>query len=408
MPILHRTRTVSALMPRYVERFRCTGSSCKDTCCASWSIHIDKKTYDAYRQSALLNVEPDFADEIVSEDGTRRDAIYAAIRLEGEEKKCPLMEDGFCSVHKKAGESYLSDTCFTYPRISRRFDGQVEHVLDLSCPEAARQALLAEDAFDFIEGKVAVREHTVFHAGQGAPVALMNEVRIFCLNLLRTRELRLWQRLALLGTLCAAISGLCVEEKQAQIPAFLADFASVVESGALLADLETIVANHAGQAMVFSTLWSFKGFESPSPHQQALIRQISLGLGAGPDGQASAVTLVDAYVRGLSRLDEALQETPYLLENYLINEMFMRLFPFEASDVYDSYLRLVARFGLLRLLLVAQCNTDTMPSASTLVATTHLHCRRFQHNKAYTELVNSALRESGWSGLDKLHSLIKF
>ena len=47
MAILHRTRTLPALMPRYTERFRCIGSACEDTCCASWTIHIDKKTYKA-------------------------------------------------------------------------------------------------------------------------------------------------------------------------------------------------------------------------------------------------------------------------------------------------------------------------------------------------------------------------
>jgi lysine-N-methylase len=300
------------------------------------------------------------------------------------------MQGGLCSIHKHLGESHLSDLCFTYPRVSRTFNGQVEHVLTLSCPEAARQALLAEDAFEFIEDAVTLREATMIDVptAPGMTVELMNDIRIFSLNLLRTRELLLWQRLAVLGTFTSALSRLCADGRQADIPALIEDIVRLLENGELLASLDAVQPNYGAQAMVFSLLWSSKGFESPSPYQQEVI-------------------LVEAYTRGLARLDGVLKDAPYLLENYLANEMFLRLFPFETADAFDSYLRMVARFGLLRLLLAAQCNTDAPPSLQTLIATVHLHCRRFQHDNAYTTQVNQALQGSGWADLERLNSLIK-
>jgi lysine-N-methylase len=409
MPILHRTRTLPALMPRYVERFRCLGSSCEDTCCSGWSIHIDKKTYKAYRQNTAPELSKLLAKNLVRDENAANSAFYATIRPEGEAQNCPLMQGGLCSIHKHLGESHLSDLCFTYPRVSRLFNGQLEHTLTLSCPEAARQALLAEDAFEFIEDDVTLREATVLDAPvpPGMTMALMNDVRIFCLNLLRTRELPLWQRLAVLGTFCGALSRLCADGQQAGIPALIEDIVRLLENGELLASLDAVQPNYAAQAMVFSLLWSSKGFDSPSPYQQNVIRQISAGLGADASGLASGEALTSAYMRGLGRLDEALRDAPYLLENYLANEMFLRLFPFETNDAYDGYLRLVARFGLLRLLLAAQCNTDATPSPQTLIATVHLHCRRFQHDNAYTTQVNQALQGSGWADLERLNSLIK-
>lgn len=409
MPILHRTRTLPALMPRYVERFRCLGSSCEDTCCASWSIHIDKKTYKAYRQNTAPELSKLLAKNLVRDENTANSAFYATIRPEGETQSCPLMQGGLCSIHKHLGESHLSDLCFTYPRVSRTFNGQVEHVLTLSCPEAARQALLAEDAFEFIEDAVTLREATMIDVptAPGMTVELMNDIRIFSLNLLRTRELLLWQRLAVLGTFTSALSRLCADGRQADIPALIEDIVRLLENGELLASLDAVQPNYGAQAMVFSLLWSSKGFESPSPYQQEVIRQISAGLGADASGLASGETLVEAYTRGLARLDGVLKDAPYLLENYLANEMFLRLFPFETADAFDSYLRMVARFGLLRLLLAAQCNTDAPPSLQTLIATVHLHCRRFQHDNAYTTQVNQALQGSGWADLERLNSLIK-
>ena len=408
MAILHRTRSLSALMPRYVERFRCLGSSCEDTCCASWSIHIDKKTYKAYRQNTAPELSQLLAKNLVREPNARS-ALYATVRPEGEERRCPLMQDGLCSIHKHLGETYISDLCFTYPRTTRLFNGQVEQALTLSCPEAARQALLAEDAFDFVESSVTVREATVadIPTKHGMNVDAMNEVRIFCLNLVRTRELALWQRLAILGTFCAALSRLCAEGRQADVPTLIDDIVRLLENGQLVASLEDVHPNHAAQAMVFSVLWSAKGFESPSPFQQEHIRRISAGLGANEIGQTTGEELVAAYLRGLARLDQALEAAPYLLENYLANEVFMRLFPFETGTAYDGYLRLIARFGLLRLLLAAQCNVDGVPTPKTLVATVHLHSRRFQHSVEYTNIVNQVLQDSGWADLDKLTTLIR-
>lgn len=409
MAILHRSRPASVLMPRYVERFRCTGARCEDTCCASWPIHIDKKTYKAYRQTTAPQLSAMSARILVREAEPEGSAAYATIRLQGETQQCALMQDGLCGVHKHLNESYLSDVCFTYPRVSRTFDGQMEHALTLSCPEAARLALLAEDAFDFVEASVVVRDAAVVHsaARQGLDAAAMSDVRIFCLNLMRTRELALWQRLAILGTFCAALSRLCAEGQQADIPRLVEDIARLVEDGELQASLASVRPNHAAQAMVFSLLWSAKGFESPSPFQQDLIQRISTGLGADAAGQARGEQLAAAYGRGLARLETALAEAPYLLEHYLLNEMFMRLFPFETQDVYDGYLRMIARFGLLRLLLAARCNGDDAATPADLASIVHLHCRRFQHDFTYTTLVNQALQDSGWADLDKLTTLVR-
>jgi lysine-N-methylase len=135
---------------------------------------------------------------------------------------------------------------------------------------------------------------------------------------------------------------------------------------------------------------------------------IGANLGADDSGRTTAEALVAAYTRGLERLGQALEQAPYLLENYVLNEMFLNLFPFYGINPFDAYLQVVARFGLLRLILAAQCNDDgDLPDANALVNAVHVYCRRFQHQSTFGQRVNGALHASGWASLDKLYGFLR-
>jgi lysine-N-methylase len=408
MAILHRTVKLSALMPRYTQRFRCTGSACEDTCCVGWSVQIDKKTFKAYRGQSHPEIQPVVA-LIRRIDKPVNDSKFAVLPL-GETGYCPAQKDGMCTVHATLGESYLSDTCQNYPRINRHVNGQPEQSLSLSCSEAARLALLDADAFEFLEAPVDVREGTLAttDTGNAQGAALINEIRIFCMNLMRTRELPLWQRMALLGVLCDAIERNRLAGAPVAVPAIIDEMVQAIENGALTTALAQIQPDHDAQAQVFATLWGIKVFTASTAFQGALSQRIATGLGADANGQVSGAGLAVAYRRGLERLDQTLADVPWFLENYLLNEIFSQLFPFEGGNTYNAYLRLVARFGLVRLLLAAQCNVeDGRPLLPTLVSTVALQCRRFQHDATFTENVNHSLRASEWSELAKLHTLIR-
>lgn len=409
MAILHRNRKFSALMPRYVERFHCIGPSCEDTCCTGWPVHIDKKTYKAYKTQPHAALKPVFS-LIERVERPPHAGMYAVLPLVGPQGSCPALQDGMCSIQAAVGASYLSDTCDGYPRINRYVNKQAEQSLTLSCPEAARQALLAEDAFDFVEAPVSVREGALFVVDglPGIAPVVGNELRIFCMNLMRTRELPLWQRLALLGTFCDALDRCRSDDGPARVEALIDEFVREIENGNLLAALEPVEPNHDAQAQVFATLWAAKGFKEPSPFQQVQMTRIARGLGGDANGQVSAAGLVAAYRNGLTRLDAAIADTPWLLDHFLLNEMFSQQFPIGAPCAYDGYLRMLARFGLLRLLLAAQCNADeALPSLTTIVATVELQARRFQHDPQFSNQVNQSLRESGWADLDKVFGLVR-
>ncbi len=407
MAILHPTRTYPALLPRYVSRFRCSGSACPDTCCTGWSVTLDKKTFTAYRQSRHPELKDIFDTSLRRQRSQGSDLNYGRIEMTAGDIACPLMQGGLCGVQKHMDESHLSNTCFTYPRIATSLGGQVQQALQLSCPEAARQALLAPDAFDFIEDRITVRSGelgSVQASGQ-AGSELLHDVRIFCLQLMRAEGIELWQRLAMLGVFCEQLS----KTGPAGIAPLMDEFARLVESGAMLDALGQLQPNHAAQAIVFATLWSEKEAPGRTARQRAVIDAVAGNLGADPETGVTAIgDLVAAYTRGVQRLPQALAGAPHLLEHYLLNEMFLHVFPFDARDAYESYLQLVSRYGLLRLMLAARCVPEgLLPDADTLVETVQVFCRRFRHDPKFARRASEALRNEGWDSLDKLYGFLR-
>ncbi len=411
MSLLHPKRALNALVPLYVSRFACIGPDCEDNCCTDWRVTLDKKTFNAWRQVKVPVLADRMAQQVRRQRSQASDASYARIELDAVSRECPFLEQRLCAVQRDLGEDYLSNTCATYPRASRDFNGQLEQSLTLSCPEAARQALLQPDAFDFVETPLQVRVGTVetIKPRFGLSLPAMDEIRVFCLQLLRTDGLELWQRLAVLGVFCERLTATLQQAGHAGIPVLLQDFVTMVETGMVLDALNELQPDHDNQARVFALFWQGKVAGKLSSVQQVVQDAVARGLGAdGETGQVSADQLVKNYRLGLQRLDLALQAAPHLLEHYLLNEMFRDLFPFQGGTPYDHYLQLISRFGLLRLMLAARCNTDAEPpSPAELSQTVQVFCRRFQHDTSWAARVNIALKNSGWDGLEKVYGFLR-
>jgi lysine-N-methylase len=412
MAILHPTRSLIALVPQYVSRFSCIGSSCEDSCCAGWQVTIDKKTFTAYRQSQHPELKPLFESSIKRTRSKGCDNNYAKIELHQKSAACPLIKENLCSVQKNLNETYLSDACFSYPRMTRQFAGVVEQSLTLSCPEAARQALLRADAFDFVENNIQLRESTAHRIGpiQGLSVEAMNEIRLFCLQLMRAAGLALWEKLAVLGVFCESLTKTIEGHLQRDVPALIHEFVGMLEAGSVVQALKELAPNHVSQAIVFATLCASKQVVSRSTGPRELAAVMAKGMQVDEASERSREQqIVDNYRRGLERLAAALEEAPYLLEHYVLNEMFSNLFPFGDSTPYDSYLRLISRFGMVRFMLAAHCNgSDALPSAALLAQTVQVFCRRFQHDANFAMQTNEVLRNSGWDRLEKIYGFLRY
>ncbi len=411
MSTLHQTQTVVSLQPRYVARFSCTGPACEDTCCTGWTVIIDKKTFNAYRQAKQPLLMDRMATQVKRVRSQASDKKYARIEMQAETAACPFLEEKLCSVQREMGEDKLSDTCANYPRKNRASSGQHQQALTLSCPEAARLALLAPDAMDFVEVPAKVRVESVFHvrSKHGLSPDTMASVSLFCLKLMKASNLSLWQKLASLGVYLEQLTTTLKAGGHAGIPTLLTDFEAMASSGAIEEALSAMLPDYAIQATTFSSLWQMKNTRRNSAVQEAVQTRVVRGLGADPVTHlATKQQLVDNYRAGVQRLPEALKDAPFLLENFLLNEMFSDGFPFAEATPYEHFLKLVTQFGLLRFMLAVQCNgTEPLPDVTQMVRTVQVFSRKYQHDMDFAKRVNSALKNSGWDSLEKIFRFLR-
>lgn len=405
MSILHKTDSSTALFPRYVSRFRCIGADCEDTCCSGWDVTIDQKSFVAYADpskaypAALRGL---FKNKLQIQMPPTREKYAKAIN-DPATNDCPFLQERWCAIHRDVGEDKLSNTCFNFPRYTRDIQGSIEQSLTLSCPEAARLALLEADAFDFVEGEVSVRPETLTVIAEkwGLSLHEMNEIRIFCFQLMRMEGMQTWEKLVVLGAFCRELDRVIKEEKSPSVADLLGNFQYVLESGEAIRMFSRIRPDHDLQAKLFYTVWKTRREQVRSPLRQKVQDAIERGLGVDRENG-----LIESYRRGLQHLPEALAVTPHLLDHYVLNEMFRDFFPFGAQSAYENYLGIVCRFGILRFMLAAMStDVQALPDRDALIKTVGAFCRIYQYD-SLAELFNLALKEVGWDKLDDVFGLL--
>jgi len=411
MSILHPTRSLTALVPLYAQKFFCIGSSCKDSCCSGWTVTIDKKTFNSYRQSKNPNLIDRLDTQVKRQRSQASDKNYARMVLEPTTGECPMMEERLCSVQKELGEDKLSHTCFSYPRNTYESGDFYQQALTLSCPEAARLALLADDAFQFSEAAISVRKETIetLKPSHGLSLSQMNEIRFFCIQLMRTEGMLIWQKLALLGLFCESLTLALKEGEQSKVSHIIASTQDLILNKQTELLFDSMQPHYDIQAITFLMLWRSKSIVTFSPLQTSVHKSIALGLGFNIEADSVAHSqVIERYKLGVNNLHIALKDAPFFFENYILNELFKDCFPFDQATPYEHYLRLITRFGMVRFMLAAQCSSeDNLPTVQSLVDTVQAFCRRYQHDSQFSANVNACLNNSGWSDLQKIYRFLK-
>jgi lysine-N-methylase len=249
----HSLPKTPPLRDAYAQSFRCIGSDCEDTCCQGWNVPIDQAAYEKYQNlpDSTLRTLIDANMLRISEGANP--AVFAQLRLNGE-NQCPLLTtDRLCQIQTKLGEELLPHTCHTYPRIVQSIAGIPQTALTLSCPEAARLVLLnpelltpdlpslepldgdqertfrAEAPADSIDNTAG----TELPANPPSLISWFWPIRQLVLALVRNRSYPLWQRLFLLSIFCRRLDEISSGELARSVPDFLGDFQAAVTSGAL-------------------------------------------------------------------------------------------------------------------------------------------------------------------------------
>ena len=400
------------MIPKYVSEFRCLGSECPDSCCANWTLSIDKGTFAHYRRVVHPAIKPLMKNYLVRDQNNISSFhLYGQLKLRESDDHCPMhSDDKLCSIQQNLGEGSLSDTCFMYPRTVTKFGDRIEQSLTLSCPEAARLALTGDDSFEFVTAHLPVRITSIanLRAKSGFSMEAIDAIRTFAIQLFQTPELTNVDCLVALGWLCHQLDGASSRGEHSETSSLLSEMTELVETGGLSPLVRQLDAQPSIGVTVFYMLFKNQREVKRPPQQQEIVEWVLQGLGLNTKANADLLVVETCYQRGM----EFLQMDPIghekVLRRYLLNDLIRETFPWGQPSAMLSYRRLLTRFGILRLMLCGIAADKGQPlDQETYVRTVQTFCRMYQHNEVFAKAAELCLQDLEWHSLERLYALLK-
>ena len=386
------------LQPDYFDAFRCIGAACEDTCCAGWTVHIDKTTYGKYQNCSDPQLAPALRTLVTINGKSSGEDDYAQIMLSGD--GCHFLNEGLCSIQQRLGEEYLSDMCATYPRVVNRVDQVWQRSLDLSCPEAARAALRDARPMEFHErddstGAMRPGNYPALDlAGlkeRAEPYRFFREVRRQVVARLQDRSYPIWKRLLLVGRLCESLNG-DGPDADAHADDFPAHAVSQ-PAAQLEAVLDLIVARISADANPRRFLECYQEFmQGLAWTPTSTMEEI---------GARYAQAFSQHYAPFLTRHE-------YMLEHVLVNYAHRTLFPFGLPGsnrriaqqripiITAQYMLMIAHYAIIRTLLIGMAGFHREAFGTAHVIKLIQSCAKtFEHSLTYPGRAVEMLAEKG-------------
>ncbi len=394
--------TARLLEPLYYEQFRCIGAACEDTCCNGWTVHVDQATYGKYQKCSDAHLATPLHTLVTINEKRTGDDDYAQITLSGD--GCHFLAEGLCSIQQRLGEEYLSNMCATYPRVVNRAGEVRQRSLDLSCPEAARMALLDPRPMQFGEGEFHDGEMRPGYvpeldvaalSGMAEPYGLFREVRGRVIAHLQDRSQPIAQRLFRVGRVCEELTGRGVggddstPESQAAVQ--------------LETVLELIVARIRSDANPKRFLECYGEFMQ--------------GLAWTPESTMEDIggryeeAYSSYYARFLSGYEHVLEHT---LVNYAHRTLFpcglpesnRRLAQGRVPGVMAQYMLMIAQYAILRTLLIGMAGFHREGfAAGHAIKLIQACAKTFEHSLAFPGLAIAMLADKGMTTPRSLYAL---
>jgi len=361
-------KTIQVLKPTYYDKFHCIGGACEMNCCdRDWGIYVDKKTYLKYRDIKQPEIKG-MVDGYIKRE--REGAtIYRYARItQDENRRCPFhMEDGLCIIQKELGEEYLCNTCQKFPRLLSRMQETIaEYALSMSCPEAVRVALVDTEPMGFELNAQELTDQELFAmkamnldilrntSGYAAHGWALREASI---DIMQNRDYSVEMRLLIIGMLMRRVTELGKAEKWEDIPNAIDLFMGGAQSGEFhnMQDftLDDEIKRHIHQVFCSMLLGLFEQNQN-----NIFMEAIVASTGKLPEGETVHVTsdfLETVYARKKADFWPGfLAKYSHVLENYLVNFFFSKLFPIDVANEmnpYQFFCAVAEQFAVLRMIL---------------------------------------------------------
>lgn len=393
------------VQPDYYAKFRCVGGECEDNCCRyPWRIDVDRATWQRYQGCKSETLKPLLQEMIQLEPRSDLRSVvrYATIKFSPNGQCAFLGDDMLCAIHRELGSEALSNTCAVYPRTVNRFGPQREYGLAVSCPEAARVALLHPEPTALVVAEVdadlARRGLITFTVDCGPKdVQAMNQLRLLVLGILQWREAGLGARVMLLGSLLNELTPASSGQRfksAAETVSVLETYATLFsDPGYVESEFEQLPGN-LPRKLQLTTGFLADFLSGASPRFKECLTAVADGLlGGSIDGAAGGMEeLVVHYER--IRDDYYLpyfRGKGYIYENYLVNEVLYSLFPFVRGTFLELYRAMVFNLAIIQVMLVGMAGYYKGLTDERVIQLIQSFARRSAHNDSYIRKLTEAI-----------------
>lgn len=386
-------KTYRYFQPEYVGKFKCDGAKCNALCCRSWKILIDNGSYEQYAN---------LSQEIISHMEFDSERKLHFMKLN--DNACPMLtENNLCRLQRDYGENFLSITCSTYPRITNNFGDFYERALTLSCPVAAEMVLLSPEPlqFEFVNvpekihsngGKIRTSELRI---GKSlAPLAY--EIQGAMISILQERRLTINQRLIVLGffmdTLQETLHDKIPLNELRKLTAaynpkiFLREkIPPVIEQ--IPFDAKKFVAL---MLAIFEPIYQ-NAVKLPPAAQKyfnAVVDMLKI------NSSASLAEVAENYTRLAAARKNFCKGYETFLENYLVNEFFINVYPWRLSESITKNFAVFATSYKLFELIIFSATLKGFNSRADLLNLVDWFTRKIDHAKETQKKILEQLKDT--------------
>ena len=396
--------------PQYVGKFKCKGSKCDAHCCQTgWNILIDNETYDMYKQLD--------SPEIISHIKFYDERNEYFIAFDGK-KYCPFLnKDKLCSLQLQYGEKFLSRTCATYPRITNNFGYFFERALILSCPVAAEMILFERKPMQFEFVKVPEKIHTLngklfFQEIKSTEELRRNliEIQAAMISILQERKLSIDQRLIMLCFFVDRLGEIFSNFDENALIKLI----SAYESKKFLAEQVPLMIQSVSfdvekfirlmRELLDSVYDGEDAFDTARDKKflGAFVEVFKLNF--DKNNFVAATRATENYARLGELKKKFLASYATFLENYLVNELFLSIYPwrFDGSPL-QNFAAFVTEYKLFELIIFS-ATIKGFDDKKTLLELVSWFTTRFDHVNEYKRRIFSFIenRDEPFSLMESL------
>ncbi|WP_302652467.1 flagellin lysine-N-methylase [uncultured Clostridium sp.] len=377
---------VNTFIPKYMEKFKCIGSECTDTCCAGWDINIDENSLERYKNStgALKSlVEGKFLT-----DDKKGDFFNAGYMILKDGSRCPFLnENMLCDIHGAVGEENLCITCKSYPRVFNIVDGIYEKSALASCEEICRLALMNKEKMEFVEAEEELDEDNIeirriidteAFAGTESLIQYFWEIRILSINIIQCSEYSIDERLSILKRFYSKIDSLKLEGDWEGLEEFFEDYSKGIFNYQEYIKVSLKVDERFSAIIGDNDI--IKKIRSPRLKKYAEDYRNNILLDRNKD----------LYNDITEKIEEILKDYAYVMENYLVNQIFKDLIPFnKGEDMMASVNVLINTYKLIKEYLKGRIyKSKERIMAEDVVSVIQAISKDLEHNKVLNKIIN--------------------